>query len=262
MIFIVLAGGKRNKKVEIYYITYIMEKSGSWFEVIPTESEVSMALKIDSMKLSASEDMLRQVKGVVSAKVLTDSSGQVSEVHVLTTCDRNPKQVVRDIESVFLVSCGLVIDHKKISVAQLSDKESFTEGVHSPNSYYRPRISGVTMLSAGRMVEARVLLQVGKDHFEGYTAGPGTASNRLRLVSQATLMALEKCLEGAGNFLTEDVSVITVSGSQAVICSVTFMTNAGEERLIGAAFVKNDVGEATVKATLSAINRRLDMLLK
>lgn len=220
-----------------------------------------MALKIDPMKLSASENMLRQVKGVVSVKILTDSSGQVSEVHVLATSDRSPKQVVRDIESVFLVSYGIQIDHKKISVAQLSDKESFKSDLQGSNTYYRPRISGVTMLSAGRMVEAKVSLQIGQDHFEGCASGPGTANNRLRLVSQATLMSLEKCLEGAGNFLTEDVSVITVSGCQAVISSVTLMTNSGEERLIGAAFVHNDEREAAVKATLSAINRRLDTLL-
>lgn len=220
-----------------------------------------MALKMDPVKLSASEDMLRHVKGVVSAKVLTDSCGQVSEVHVLADCDRNPKQVVRDIESVFLVSYGIEIDHKKISVAQLSDKESFRGDIHGSNNYNRPRIAGVTMLSAGRMVEAKVLLQIGQEHFEGCAAGPGTTSNRLRLVSQATLMSLEKCLEGVGNFLTEDVSVITVAGCQAVISSVTLMTNSGEERLIGAAFINNDEREATVKATLSAINRRLDMLL-
>lgn len=220
-----------------------------------------MALKMDTMTLSASEDMLRQVKGVVSVKILTDSSGQVSEVHVLAASDRSPKQVVRDIESVFLVRYGIEIDHKKISVAQLSDKESFRGYTHNGNGYNRPRISGVTMLSVGRMVEAKVLLQIGQDHFEGSAAGPGTTGNRLRLVSQATLMSLEKCLEGAGNFLTEDVSVITVSGCQAVISSVTLMTNSGEERLIGAAFVNNDEREAAVKATLSAINRRLDILL-
>lgn len=221
-----------------------------------------MAFIKDNSKPTAYEEMLRQVRGVVSAKVVISSNGEISEIHVLAGPERSPKQVVRDIESVFVVNYGITIDHKKISVAQLRDSETESIGYGRNDAVInlRPRIAGVTMLSRGRMAEVKVLLDIGGNHFEGSAAGPGTSSNKLRLISQATLSALESCLEGTSNFLIEDVSLITVSGSQAVVTSVSLMTNSGEERLIGAAFINNDEREASVKATLAAVNRRMDLL--
>lgn len=223
-----------------------------------------MAFIKNNDKLSTYEEALRQIRGVISVKIIADSAGLIQEIHVLAGPDRSPKQVVRDIESVFMVNFGVTIDHKKISVAQLRESENDVLGYSRDglNSFIpRPRIAGVTMISGGRITEAIVMLEVGGTQFEGTSSGPGTSGNRLRLVSQATLMALENYLEGVGNFITEDVSVIIVSGCQAVISSVSLMTNAGEERLIGAAFVNNDEREAVVKATLAAVNRRLDMLM-
>ncbi|HWI55309.1 MAG TPA: hypothetical protein VNT57_06430 [Desulfobacteria bacterium] len=221
-----------------------------------------MAFLNNNSRSTAYDEVIRQIKGVISAKVVTNSSGEILEIHVLAGSERSPKQVVRDIESVIMVNHDISIDHKKISVAQLRDggAESFGDGRSLSNGFnQRPKIAGVTMISGGRIVEAKVLLDVGGKQFEGFAAGPGTSSNKLRLISQATLSALENTLEGNGNFLIEDVSIIPISGSHAVIASVALITNSGEERLIGAAFVNSDEREASVKATLAAVNRRMDM---
>ncbi len=212
---------------------------------------------------NAYDEVIRQIKGVISARVVTNSAGEILEIHVLAGSERSPKHVVRDIESIFLVNHNISIDHKKISVAQLRDGETdISRNGRSASSGFsqRPRIAGVTMLSGGRMTEAKVLLDIGGNQYEGSAAGPGTSLNRLRLISQAALMALENTLDGIGNFLIEDVSIINISGNQAAIASVSLVTNSGEERLIGAAFINSDEREAAVKATLAAVNRRLDML--
>lgn len=221
-----------------------------------------MAFLKNNSKPAAYDEFIRQIKGVISAKVITNSAGEILEVHVLAGSDRSPKQVVRDIESVFMVNHDICIDHKKISVAQLRDAgtDGIGESKSASNGFpQRPRIAGVTMLSGGRTAEARVLLDIRGNQFEGSAAGPGTSSNKLRLIAQATLSALESTIEESGNFLIEDVSIITISGSHAVVASVALITNYGEERLIGAAFVNSDEREASVKATLAAVNRRMDM---
>lgn len=222
-----------------------------------------MALNTDKPKLSAYEDIIRQVRGVVSSRVVVDNAGEVAEIHVLADSDKSPKQVVRDIESLFMVTYGTSVDHRKISVAQLKDSEADCSGAGQNDGKFsniRPQIASITLISGGRTAETRVNLEIAGQEFAGEATGPSTASNKLRLISQATLIALEKYMESVGSFLAEDVSVITVSGCRAVVVSVSVVTNDREERLIGAAFINNDEREASVKATLSAVNRRLDVL--
>jgi hypothetical protein len=42
---------------------------------------------------------------------------------------------------------------------------------------------------------------------------------------------------------------------------LTLLTNRGTERLTGAAGVREDVRQAVIRATLDALNRRLEMIL-
>ena len=67
------------------------------------------------------ENLITGLTGVLSARVVVTPLGEVSEVHVLTTSDIQPKQVVRNIESALMAQLGFKIDHRKISVAQTAD---------------------------------------------------------------------------------------------------------------------------------------------
>lgn len=201
------------------------------------------------------ESAVCQIREVISARIVADETGKILEIHVLAGAGRSPKQVVRDIESVFMVRYGLSIDYKKISVAQMKDEDNVNSGLE-----VRPRVVGVTVLLSGRKTEAKVQLEIGSEIYEGCATGPSTLGNKLRLVSQATVIALEEYLKGTCNILTEDIGLITLSGSQAVVVSITLVTNIGEERLVGSVFVKQDAREATVKATLAAVNRRMALL--
>ena len=67
------------------------------------------------------ENLITALTGVLSARVVTTPLGEVSEVHVLTRSDIQPKQVVRNIESALMAQLGFKIDHRNISVAQTAD---------------------------------------------------------------------------------------------------------------------------------------------
>lgn len=212
--------------------------------------------KVFNEKLSEYEEIIRQIRDVISARIVTDTSGEITEIHVLAGSGRSPKQVVRDIESAFVAQFGISIDHRKISVAQMQDDEE-----PGPVTEIRPKVVSVTVLSAGRTTETRVQLEIGGNLHEGVASGPNTANNKLRLISQATVAALEDYLKGTCNLVPEDITMITLAKRQAVASSVSLVTNIGEERLIGAAFVNHDEREAAVKATLAAVNRRMALLL-
>lgn len=206
--------------------------------------------------LNEYEKVVRQIKGVISARFVTDDKGEIIEIHVLSGSGRYPKQIVRDIESALIAQFGLKVDHKKISVAQMHDEEAPALGAE-----LRLKVHGVTVLLSGRTIESKVQLEIGGEIYQGTAKGPNTSSNKYRLVSQATVAALEDYLKGTCNIVTEDIKPFTLAGTPAVAAAVSLVTNIGEERLIGAVIVKNDEKEAAVKATLAAVNRRLALLL-
>jgi len=203
------------------------------------------------------EDIIRQIKDVISARIVTDESGEITEIHVLAGPNRGPKQVVRDIESAFIAQFGVHLDHKKISVAQLQDTEE-----KEIDMGMRPRLLSVSLKTVGRHTDSRVQLEIGGIEYEGAASGPSSTGSKLRIVVVATIKALEEYLKGTCNLVADDLAVTKLGDRQAVVVSVALLTNLGEERLVGAALIQSDDREATVKATLSAVNRRLALLVR
>jgi len=68
------------------------------------------------------ESVIRQLRDVLSARVVADQRGAIQEIHVLISGSRNPKQTVRDIESAVMARLGVSVDHRKVSVAQISEE--------------------------------------------------------------------------------------------------------------------------------------------
>ncbi len=68
------------------------------------------------------ERLLESLRGVLSARVVGRPDGSVEEVHVLTTDDISAKQTVRNVESALAAQYDVVIDHRKISVAQTTGR--------------------------------------------------------------------------------------------------------------------------------------------
>ena len=70
--------------------------------------------------VESAERLIGSLNGVLSARIATDRTGEIDEVHVLTSRDTPPKQTVRNVESALRAQFDLRLDHRKISVAQTS----------------------------------------------------------------------------------------------------------------------------------------------
>ncbi len=198
------------------------------------------------------ELLLGKVRGVVSAKIVTDSKG-IREIHLIAGTNRSPKQIVRDIESVFAAHYGLPIDHKIISIAQL-------EGDEPPKSKRkRPVLLGLSFTTTGPIAEVTVNLQCEGEQYRGSHGGPLSRGNSLRLVAMATLAAVEQTIQTGVIFSVEDVAVIRLGNSQVVNVAVSALTQNGEETLVGSSLVRSDERDATARAVLSALNRRFSV---
>jgi len=71
------------------------------------------------LPIERAEELLLTLPGVLNVRIVAGPSGEVSEVHVLTTTEVSPKQTVRNVESALLANLGMRVSHKKISVASM-----------------------------------------------------------------------------------------------------------------------------------------------
>jgi len=200
------------------------------------------------------EGMIRRIKDVISVRVMFSTDGLIEEVHVLASGGRSAKQLVRDVESA-LMAQGVAIDHKKISIAQLSPEpaaESMGE---------RVKILGYAIALSGRTAEARVRLDWQGNPSEGTAHGPSTTNGRLKVTAEATLRALQQRVRVPSTLFLEDCAVVKIGGRQAVTVSIIELDGDTERVLVGSCLLRQDDVESVIKATLDALNRRLGMWL-
>jgi hypothetical protein len=200
------------------------------------------------------EQALRQIKSVTAVRINVNNQGEIEEIHILAGAGRNPKQIVRDIESTLEAQFGIQVDHKKISVAQVEEEQ---ERVISLTEFSRPKLVGISLKTAGGKAEVRVELLIGEKIIEGVALGPSSSYNRPRLFVEATIKALAPLATDNYLFVMEDVKITHLAKQHIALVSVTLMNAGGEQSLAGCAYVKNDDREAVVKATLDAVNRKI-----
>ena len=73
------------------------------------------------LPIRRAEDLLLTLPGVISARIVAADDGTVSDIHLLTTVEVNPKQTVRNVESALMAHLNMKVDHRKISVATSVD---------------------------------------------------------------------------------------------------------------------------------------------
>ncbi|HHY13189.1 MAG TPA: hypothetical protein GX526_00895 [Thermoanaerobacterales bacterium] len=197
------------------------------------------------------EEMLNKIKDIISTKIVVDDSGQIEEIHVLAEPHRDPKYLVRDIESTLIAAYGSKIDHRKISVAQQVYNDSFYKGS-------RLIFDRLGLTISGNILEVNISLEdEDGNKCTGSSKGIITNRNRLRLIGIAVLDAIEQHLGNPNIFTIEEVIISNIAGHEAVMIGVSMIRDFEEEILVGSAIVKKDINETVVRATLDAINRKI-----
>lgn len=202
------------------------------------------------------ESLLTRIPGVVTARLVVNDWGAIEEVHILSTLDRAPKQVVRDVESALAARWGITIDHKKISVAQLKEMEDTFAS-------FRLKMLSVqinTDTLRGRMTVHVTLGRSDDDElvYEGVAEGSNSGLHSLRVAGQATVNALNEIVDPTNLIVFEDAATIRLSTREIVAVTLVVITPRGhEEVLVGAVVSRGNPVEAVVRASLDAANRRI-----
>ena len=194
------------------------------------------------------EEVIKKIKDIVSAKIVTNENGQIEEIHVLANPNRNPKQLVRDIESTLMATYGSQTDHRKISIAQIDNH-------YELDKMSRLIFDRLESTVWGTLFEIKVVLkEKNGNEYHGTSKGVRSASNKLRLAACATLNAAEQYIKSPNIFNIEEVMVSDIANHDIVIVGVSKITTLGEEILPGVAVVKEDLNETIVMATLCAVD--------
>jgi hypothetical protein len=221
------------------------------------------------------ERELCRIPEVNAARIVTNGDDLPVEVHILASPEKHAKQVVRDIQSVAMASFGLDIDRRVISVVQLEglgggsadaqderglDPDARPDAVAGVDDA-RIMVDDVRITRAGVQCVAHVTLRRGEERAGGRSEGIGATSATLRLVAQATMLALRQLELAASRADVETASVVRLGERLVALASVVLVVPPYEEVVTGSAVVRS-AGEldAIARAVLDATNRRLTQL--
>jgi len=194
------------------------------------------------------EETLARLPSVNAVRVTGDHT-RIREVHVLAAPDKAAKQVVRDVQTLALARFGIDLDRRIISVVQIGPDRIRAEED-------RPAILGVHEIPEGARTTVAVTLRWHSEEYHGTATGPAAASARLRLVGEAALRAVERIV--GDEALALDAVGAPAVGMRRVIVVIVLSTGPrGEAVAVGSALSQGDDAEATVRAVLDALNRRI-----
>lgn len=207
------------------------------------------------------EESLRQIPGIRAVSVVTGPDARPTEVHVLTTPGKPPKQVVRDVQSLALAQHEIDIDHRIVSVVQIGEAEAPAPGTgaeeaQAEESSPRPAVGSIGVRTSHGECHVEVTLVAGDASFTGSALGPTSAPARARVVAAATLAALKELL---GLRCEVDSAQVVAAGAREVALTVLTLAvpRTGDQVLTGSAPVRGDAADAVARSVLDALNRQL-----
>jgi hypothetical protein len=215
------------------------------------------------------EEALRQIPGVRAVSVVTGPDAVPTEIHVVASHSKAPKQVVRDVQSLAIASYDLDIDHRIISVVQFDDGSVSDLGgvIRLPDTpsaadqpmrepAVRPVIGSIAIRTTGSEADASVVITNGEASYEGRSIGPSAMSHRHVLIARATLDAIGELLGLPTE--VEFATVSTMGNRRVATCIVQVaIPRVGELVVTGSALVRSDEADAIARSVLDALNRRL-----
>ena len=197
------------------------------------------------------KNMIQELEGVVSCNLT--GADQIDEIHIIADKRRDPKRIVRDVETVCLVHNDFKIDHKKISIAQIEN--SFSE---SMNEISDNRIELVSIYTENNRSRCNVEMMINEQQVkESFEAQIG--ENIEKLIGRSVLTILNNYLDFDAQMVIDDI--FTIKGKEELVIAQISMynpeNNLMQKKLVGAVYVNNNISLAIAKACLKAVNRRI-----
>jgi len=224
------------------------------------------------------EAAIRRLRDVDGVSVQVEEEA-IIEVHVVSSSDRSPKQIVRDVQAVLRTELGLAIDHRIVSVA-FARREDMLREPRTPMTPMTPapapaetprreeaqapgfppredriRYENANLIVHGQRTQAQVELRWKGLPRVGNASGWSARDDAHRLVAQATTLAVQEFLADPVALSVRDVSFVETGGRRVAVVVLSLLAHRHEKVLTGSCTVEQDATQAVVLATLGALNR-------
>jgi hypothetical protein len=236
---------------------------------LPSEVPVPQGQPVSAQVLI---NELRRVLGVDEVEVEADPSGGPGLVRMVLLPEADEAAVASAVDEVLRRRYGLGVDPSRIEVIEESTPESAGHSAYLPvgagaghatarRRSGRPALRKVIVGADGTYVRVEVWLEHLGLTFAGTAEGESAALQRT--IAIAALDAVRQVLGSDAVVRVDlaDVEISAASGGEVALVQVVMAAPDGAERLTGAATVRDDADQAVVRATLDAVNRRLQPLL-
>lgn len=244
----------------------------------PRPMDAMSAIAGTVLPIERAEELLQTLPGVLNVRIVSSPSGEVSEVHVLTTTEVSPKQTVRNVESALLAHLGMRVSHKKISVAtsegpaaeafraarmatptmgvQMMPDEPPATAMSARRRLYFEDVEVRRSRTSGMM--CRVTLRRGEEIFIGEAEGVESDRLRTETAARAAVAAVARAGIEGRSLAFEGARLIGAFDREFVFVALTTRIGRDTTLLTGTAQVKDGIETATVLAVLDATNRWME----
>ncbi len=227
------------------------------------------------LPIARAEELLLTLPGVLNARIIVDGSGEVAEVHVLSTTEVSPKQTVRNVESALLAQLGMRVGHKKISVATSEGPAAdamraarFGPAIGLASDADEPAVASShsrkrrlyfedveVRRSRASGMSCRVTVRCGDESFVGEATGQETDRLRIETSARAAMAAVSQADADGRALSFEGAKLIDAFEREFVFVAMTTRFGRESALLTGSAEVKDGIETAAVLAVLDATNR-------
>jgi len=212
-------------------------------------------------------EILSQLPGIFSARLRFEEE-QLVEIHVLASTERNPKQIVRDIQSSLFAAYGIEVDHRIISIAQLpanpfTGAQALAPQIETPAPAgdVRLQFSGIDSAQNNGSFQVSIRISCDGQTYTGTAKCRDTLAHRNRAVANATVKAVNTLL-GKDYFSLLEVKQISVWDVTVAVTVLEYQEKDSSDPvlLIGAAAQKDNSASDIVRSTLDGLNRSISKL--
>ncbi len=241
-------------------------------------------MTVDSSSTSWSARMeaaIRTLRDVDAVAVKTDGN-VIREIHVVTSSDRRPNLIVRDIQTLLLTRFQHAIDRRVVSVVAITPEDAAAPSPREPRPApiaqldrapvpapippppepepepalnERIRFGSVNLYVAGTRAQAQVELRWKGLPRMGSASGWSTRDGAHRLIATATVNAVQEFLDDEVALGVAEVEFVQLGRRQVAVVGLTLLAHRQEKLLAGSCAVEQDAQQAVVLATLAALNR-------
>lgn len=191
------------------------------------------------------EQKINKLDGIISCKITGNE--KIDEVHIVANKKRNPKKIVRDVETIILVNRDKDIDHKKISIAQFEHNEEKNE---------LDRLEIISIFKENNNPVCHYRLKINDQILNGQS---NDCSDEPLLFKVANGMAkmLDKYLKLPGKIRIDNVFKTGLKDNIVVVQITLYNEQGLKEKLLGATYIDQDLPLAVGKGVLKALNRKI-----